>query len=237
MTARGVAERLAGVRDRIAAAGAKPGDVTVVAVTKGHGAAAALAALDAGLLDVGENYAADLNATVAALTGAVPATPLGGPLGPGGGQPARFHFLGRVQRNKVKGIAGVVDLWQGVDRSAAGREIARRSPGVAVLVQVNLSGEPQKNGCRPDELAPLVDELAGMGLEVRGLMGVGPAGRPEDARPGFRTLVALADRLGLAERSIGMTDDFEVAVAEGATMIRLGRALFGPRNGAYDLRR
>ena len=217
----GVAERLATVRDCITAAGGAPDDVTVVAVTKGHGPAAALAAVEAGLTDIGENYAADLAATAAAL----------------GGQSVACHFLGRVQRNKVRAIADVVHLWQGVDRAAAGREIATRCPAAAVLVQINLSGEAAKNGCHPDEVAPLVDELLGLGLRVRGLMGVAPAGRPEDARPGFRSLVATADRLGLPERSIGMTDDFEVAVAEGATMIRLGRRLFGPRNGADDLRR
>ncbi len=218
-----MAARLADLRARIAAAGADPVDVTVVAVSKGHGGGAAVAALDAGLTDVGENYAADLVATAAAVATR--------------GRRARFHFLGRVQRNKVKSLADVVDLWQGVDRRAAGQEIARRRPGAAVLVQVNLSGEPAKNGCRFDETAALVDDLREMGLDVRGLMGVGPAGHPEDARPGFRALVARAERLGLPERSIGMTDDFEVAVAEGATMIRVGTGLFGPRNGADNLQR
>jgi len=237
-----VADRLAAVRDRITAAGGDVADVTVVAVTKGHGPSAAAAALAAGLVDVGENYAADLATTAADLLRT-------------GGTTPRFHFLGRVQRNKVRSIAGLVDLWQGVDRLAAGREIAKRHPGASVLVQLDISGEPTKNGCRPDEAELLVDQLVGIGLDVRGLMAVGPAGPPERARPGFRDLVALADRLGLPERSIGMTGDVEVAVAEGATMIRVGRGLFGPRrlvgpqghfgphshvgprNGADDLRR
>jgi uncharacterized pyridoxal phosphate-containing UPF0001 family protein len=130
-----------------------------------------------------------------------------------------------------------VHLWQGVDRLAAGQEIARRRPGASVLVQLNVSGEPAKNGCPPGDTARLVDELTELGLAVRGLMAVGPHGPPEDARAGFRDLVALAERLGLPERSIGMSDDLEVAVGEGSTMIRVGRALFGPRNGADDLRR
>ena len=79
--------------------------------------------------------------------------------------------------------------------------------------------------------------MGGMGLDVRGVMAVGPAGPPEEARPGFRRLVALADQLGLRERSMGMTDDLEVAVQEGTTMVRVGRALFGPRPGRADLRR
>ncbi len=219
-----VADRLAGVRDRISAAGGGVSDVTVVAVTKGHGPAAAAAALEAGLTDVGENYAAELVTTAGTLLAA-------------GGPKPRLHFLGHVQRNKVRTIADLVHLWQGVDRLAAGQEIARRHPGASVLVQLDISGEAAKNGCRPTEAAQLVDELVDIGLRVGGFMAVGPTGPPEDARPGFRRLVALADRLGLPVRSIGMTDDLEVAVAEGATMIRVGRGLFGPRNGADDLRR
>ncbi|MDQ6796582.1 MAG: alanine racemase [Actinomycetota bacterium] len=219
-----VADRLSVIRDRIRAAGGALTDVTVVAVTKGHGPSAAAAALDAGLVDVGENYAAELvaNAETLAETGR---------------RAPRFHFLGHVQRNKVRSIAGLVGLWQGVDRLAAGREIARRHPGASVLVQLDISGEAAKHGCRPDEAERLVAELVDLGLDVRGLMAVGPTGPPEDARPGFRQVVTLADTLDLPERSIGMTGDLEVAVGEGATMIRVGRGLFGPRNGADDLRR
>lgn len=218
-----VAERLAAVRDRIAAAGAVPADVTVVAVTKGHGPDAVAAARDAGLHDLGENYAGELVAKHEAA---------------GQGHPApRWHFLGHVQRNKVRILAGVVHLWQGVDRLAAGTEIAARAPGARVLVQVNVSGEPAKNGCGPDDARALVDDLRALGLQVGGLMAMGPAGPPERARPGFRRLVALADELGLPERSMGMSDDLDVAVQEGATMVRIGRALFGPRSPAPDLRR
>lgn len=217
-----VAERLAAVRDRIAAAGAVAGDVTVVAVTKGHGLEAVAAARAAGLADLGENYAGELLSKHQAA---------------GGSDGPRWHFLGHVQRNKVKAIAGAVHLWQGVDRLAAGREIAARAPGAAVLVQVNVSGEAAKNGCPPDDTRALVDELRRLDLRVEGLMAMGPAGPPEDARPGFRRLVALAGELGLPERSMGMSDDLEVAVQEGATMVRVGRALFGPRSPAPDLRR
>jgi uncharacterized pyridoxal phosphate-containing UPF0001 family protein len=139
-------------------------------------------------------------------------------------------------------LADAVDLWQAVDRLAAGREIARRAPGAQVLVQVNVSGEPQKHGCAVEGAPALVDDLAALGLDVRGLMAIGPTGPPEQARPGFRTVVALADRLGLPVRSVGMSDDLEVGVAEGATMVRVGRALFGPRDvgprhGGPDTRR
>lgn len=211
-----VVENLEALRARIADAGGAPGEVTIVAVTKGFGADAVEAAMDAGLTDVGENYAQELEAKAAALPAASAAR-------------GRWHFLGHVQRNKVGRLCPHVRLWQSVDRAAAGREIATKAPNAAVLVQVNVSGEGAKNGCRFEDAAALVDALATMGLDVRGLMAVGPAGPPELARPGFRRLTELADRLGLPERSMGMTDDLEIAVQEGTTMVRVGRALFGER--------
>ncbi len=216
-----VATRLAVVRERIARAG---GDdtVRVVAVTKGFGAAAVEAALAAGVADIGENYADELLAKRAEA---------------GQAADGRWHFLGRVQRNKVRRLAPAVHLWQAVDRVAAGEEIARWAPGAHVLVQVNVAGEPQKHGCTLEGAPPLVEQLRGLGLDVVGLMAVGPAGVPEDARTAFRAVAGIADRLHLEERSMGMTDDLEIAVEEGATMIRVGRALFGPRTLASDLRR
>ncbi|MGZ4692814.1 MAG: YggS family pyridoxal phosphate-dependent enzyme [Acidimicrobiales bacterium] len=212
-----VAERVAAVRGRIAAAGGGPG-VELLAVTKGFGIDAITAAHHAGLDAVGENYAQELLDKVAALD----------QLGDRSAIPA-WHFIGRLQRNKVRQIAPVVALWQTVDREQLAAEIARRAPGAAVLVQLNLSGEPQKGGCPPEEAEQLVARAVELGLDVRGLMGVAPAGEPEAARPGFRRLVALADRLGLAVRSIGMSADLEVAVQEGSTMVRVGRDLFGER--------
>jgi PLP dependent protein len=218
----GVADRLAAVRARIEAAGRRPDDVVVVAVTKGFGVQAVAAANAAGIVDVGENYAQEL----AAKVGEAPP-----------GTDRRWHFLGRVQRNKVRSIAAAVHLWQGVDRLAAGEEIARRAPGAKVLVQVRIAGDDGRNGCDPDGVPELVERLDGLGLDVRGLMAVGPAGPPELARPGFRKVSALADRLGLRERSMGMTDDLGVAVEEGSTMVRVGRGLFGARPGAPAMRR
>ncbi len=215
-----VVARLAEVRRRIAGAGGDASSITVVAVTKGFGIEAVTAATGAGLWDIGENYAQELVAKAAEV-----------PAGP------RWHFLGPVQRNKVAGLAPHVALWQALDRPAAGDAIARRAPGSRVLVQVNVSGEAAKAGCSPEDAPGLVDALRRMDLDVAGLMAVGATGTPEESRPGFRKLAALARQLELAELSMGMSGDLEIAVQEGSTMVRIGRSLFGPRPGTPRLRR
>ena len=209
-TASDVAARLAGLRRRIEEAGVDPDAVTVVGVTKGFDASAVHAAVGAGLVDLGESYAQEMVEKV-------------------GAEPdVRWHWVGRLQRNKVRQVAADVALWHSVDRIELGAEIARRAPCAAVLVQVNTSGEGTKGGCAPVEAAWLVDDLRAEGLDVRGLMTVAQRG-PEGAAACFRALRTLADDLGLQERSMGMSDDIEAAVAEGATLVRVGTALFGPR--------
>jgi pyridoxal phosphate enzyme (YggS family) len=203
------------VRQRIADAGGDPQAITLVAVTKGFGPEVALAAAGAGLLDLGENYAQELVAKAPVLADA--------------GHQVRWHAIGRLQRNKVRSLASVVSLWQTVDRIDLGLEIARRAPGAAVLVQVNVSDEPQKGGCAPADATELVGRLADAGLDVQGLMTVGRTGTPQEASGGFELLSRLADRLALPVRSMGMSGDLEVAVAAGSTMVRVGGALFGPR--------
>ncbi len=208
-----VARRLGLVRDRIEGAGGDPDAITVVAVTKGFGADAVAAAVAAGLDEVGENYAQDLLGKV----GAVSPEP-------------RWHFIGRLQRNKVRAVAHVVDLWQTIDRAELAREVARRAAGAEVLLQVNATAEPGKGGCPAAGVPGLVQTCLDLGLTVKGLMVVGPTeGGPEAARPAFRLVRTVADDLGLPVRSMGMTGDLEVAVAEGSTMLRLGTALFGDR--------
>jgi pyridoxal phosphate enzyme (YggS family) len=209
-----VAARAAGLRSRIDDL-ADGRAVRILAVTKGFGPDAVDAALAAGLQAVGENYAQELIAKAELLAAR--------------GVHPTWHFLGRLQRNKVRHLAALVSVWESLDRVELVDEVARRAPGAAVLVQANLSGEPRKGGAPLGEVAALVARAQASGLEVRGLMGVGPAGAPELARPGFRDLVSLADDLGLAERSIGMSADLEVALSEGATEVRVGTALFGPR--------
>lgn len=213
MTTTPVAARVAEVRDRIAAAAARagrdPGAITLVAATKTVDVARVQQVVDAGVVDVGENRAQELLAKTAV-------------------QGARWHFLGQLQRNKVRQLAPWVGCWQSVDRPELGAEIARRAPGARVLVEVNVGEEPQKGGCAPAAVPTLVDALRADGLDVAGLMTVPPHG--DDPRRWFAQLREHAAALGLAELSMGMTDDFELAVEEGATMVRVGRALFGTRS-------
>jgi uncharacterized pyridoxal phosphate-containing UPF0001 family protein len=214
LTASDVSERVAGLRERVERAGGDWRAITLVAVTKEHDWAPA-AACAAGLSDLAENRIERIRDHADAGDDAL--------------HGARWHLVGEIQRRKVRRDAALVHLWQTVDRVEEGREVASAVPGAKVLVQLNLTGEPQKQGCSVDDAPPLVEALQALELDVQGLMGIGPAGDPEGARPGFRKLVAMADDLGLPVRSIGMSDDLEVAVQEGSTMVRIGRALFGPR--------
>jgi pyridoxal phosphate enzyme (YggS family) len=138
-----------------------------------------------------------------------------------------WHFLGRLQRNKVRSLAGKVTWWQSVDREALGVAIARHVPGAQVLVEVNLALEPQKGGCAPTDAPALADALRRLGLRVEGLMTIPPAG--DDPHRWFAALRELGGDLGVHHLSMGMTDDYEIAVQEGATMVRIGRGIFGPR--------
>lgn len=208
-----VASRLDALRARIA--GMTDREVRVVAVTKAHPVEVAAAALAAGCVDLGESYAQELVPKAAALVDVEP--------------PPRWHFIGRLQTNKVRSLAGVVHLWQSVDRASLAAEIARRAPGSSVLVQLDLAGLPDRGGCPPAAAPDLVRRCAELGLSVRGLMGVGPPGPPEAARPGFRLLRSMADDLGLPECSMGMSADLDVAVQEGSTIVRVGSALVGSR--------
>ncbi|MFM8303880.1 MAG: YggS family pyridoxal phosphate-dependent enzyme [Actinomycetota bacterium] len=217
-----LAGRWAEVRWRVAEAaeraGRDPAAVRIVAATKTVPVERLRPLLDVGCTDLGENRAQELVAKAPTLAGA-PGEP-----------PARvptWHFIGPVQRNKVKALAPWVRYWHTLDRPALAEAIATHAPAATVLVQVNLAREPQKAGCDPDEVAGLVAAAERAGLTVVGLMTVPPLGA--DPRPWFADLAARADALGLPERSMGMSEDFEVAVEEGATMIRVGRVLLGDR--------
>lgn len=214
-----VTARLAEIRERVVAAGSSPEAVQIIAVTKTFPIEFHRVAMQAGLMDLGENYAQELVAKDELLSEEQ---------GRGELQP-RWHFIGGLQRNKVKLLAGRIDLWHTVDRPALLTEIAKRDQGARILIQVNTTGEDQKSGCDPAQTKELVDVGREAGLEVLGLMTVGPTGGG-DPRRSFEWLQELSVACEVPELSMGMTADYEQAVACGSTMIRVGSALFGPRN-------
>lgn len=211
-----VAERLAEVRERITRAGGER--VSVVAVTKTFGADSVAAACAAGCEGVGESYAQELVAKFRLVTG-----------------PVELHFIGRLQSNKVRSIAPFVRVYETIDRESLATEVARRAPGARVLVQVITPDEAGhldrgKGGCSLAEAPALVERCAALGLVPLGAMTVGPTAGPSHVtRTGFARVRRLVDSLGLSVCSMGMSDDFEIAVAEGSTQVRVGSALFGAR--------
>lgn len=217
-----VAERLASVRARIeaavAAAGREPGSVRLVAVSKRHPPEAIREAHAAGQRIFGESYAQELEAKAAALADL----------------DLEWRFIGHLQRNKAKVVVGAGAGVDSVDSRRLASALHKRASGegavLGVRIQVNVAGEAQKSGVDPAELDSLVAHVGGLdALRLEGLMTIPPAGDPEDARPHFRALVAHAARHGLPVRSMGMSSDLEVAIEEGATEVRVGTAIFGPR--------
>jgi len=231
-----VGARVAEARERIAGAGGDPLRVRIVAVTKGFGPDEVAAGFAAGLRDFGENYADELVSKWGTS-----------------GRTARWHFLGAVQRNKVGRLVGLVDCWQAVARVVEGEAIMRHwsditsgtagaaggylastgaegSPGPpSVFVEVDTTGLAGRGGCAPGQVPGVVEGLLEIGCRVDGLMTVAPLGEARLARAAFDQIARLGGELGLAELSMGMSGDLEQAVAAGATMVRLGTCLFGPR--------
>ncbi|MFL5434957.1 MAG: YggS family pyridoxal phosphate-dependent enzyme [Myxococcales bacterium] len=216
----GIADNLRGVRERIdrACERAKrdPASVTLVAVSKVQPIEAIREALEAGQRDFGENYAQELREKADAIGAAV-----------------NWHFLGALQTNKVKMIVGRVALLHTCDRPSLAQELNKRAASLGivqrVLVEVNLAREPQKGGIAPADLPSFVGTLRNLpSLRCEGLMCIPPA--EEEARLHFRRLRELRDELGvLPELSMGMSADYETAIEEGATIVRVGTAIFGER--------
>jgi pyridoxal phosphate enzyme (YggS family) len=215
MSADTVATALERVQERVGEAarraGRDPAEITVVGVSKTVPAERVADGLAAGLRDLGENRAQELLPKARALADLHP----------------RWHFVGRLQRNKVAGLAPWVGVWHSIDRADLVASVAQHAPGARVFVQVNLAGKPAQGGCRPGVADALVDHCTSAGLDVRGLMTIAPQGG--EPRQWFAALRELATTLRLRELSMGMTEDFEDAIAEGATVIRVGRAIFGER--------
>lgn len=210
------------VRERVARAAERAGrraeDVLLVGVSKTVDVARIRAAVAAGLTALGENRVQEARDKIAEL-----------------GRPAQWHLVGHLQTNKVRDALELFDVIHSVDRIDLARELDRRARAkgrtIDAFVQVNVGGELSKGGWPPEAVETAVGAISALaGLKLRGLMTIPPAvERPEDARAWFRTLRKLAERHGLPELSMGMSADFEVAVEEGATMVRVGTAVFGPR--------
>ncbi|HPQ70279.1 MAG TPA: YggS family pyridoxal phosphate-dependent enzyme [bacterium] len=223
-----IAESLREIQERIReaciAAGRDPAEVTLVAVSKLHPPAAIDEARRAGQVDFGENYVQEVREKVPVLPDTI-----------------KWHYIGSLQRNKVKYLAPWVHMIHTVDSLRLAQEIDHRAAEhgrvIPVLLQVNVAREGVKSGCAPEEARGLAEQIARLEhLELRGLMTMPPFWPAERVRPFFAGLRELRDRLrvdlGLAlpELSMGMTADFEVAIAEGATLVRIGTAIFGSRN-------
>jgi hypothetical protein len=215
------------IRRRCASSGRDPADVTLVVVAKTYSSGMIREALGAGARDIGENYVQELVAKRSELEG----------------EEVRWHFVGHLQRNKVRHIVPWIHLIHAVDDASLAAEIDRRaeqaSRTIDVLVEVNTTGESSKYGVPPEGVAGLVRSLGGFrNIRVAGLMTMGPMARdPERSRPMFRRLRELRDEMNtlgqdnvlMRHLSMGMTGDFEVAIEEGATLVRIGTAIFGAR--------
>ncbi|MCC6558623.1 MAG: YggS family pyridoxal phosphate-dependent enzyme [Polyangiaceae bacterium] len=224
----GVAARLEAVRGRVAAAaeraGRAPGEVRLLAVSKGQPAEAIRAAHAAGQRMFGENYAQELERKAEGLAELAD---------------LEWHFIGRLQRNKAKVVARAARVVHSVDREDLAIELDRRAGALgralSVLVEVNVGDEASKGGCAPGDVGRVLEAIARCkGLRAVGLMTITPfLDDPEQVRPFFAALRELRERHGgaaaLPELSMGMSHDFEAAIAEGATIVRVGTAIFGPR--------
>ena len=207
-----VAANVTRLRERIASSGRDPSTIRVVAVTKTFSVNEVRAAYEVGLRDIGENYVEEL-CEKRSLTAALD---------------LRWHFLGALQTNKIARVVGCADVLSGVSRIREVDVIAQRSPGHTIDVQVDFTGQGQRNGAPPSDVPDLVSHARARSLDVRGLMVVAPHGE-HATREAFQRTRELADELGVVERSMGMSDDIEIACELGTTEVRIGRALFGPR--------
>ncbi len=192
------------------------GRTRLLPVTKAFPASFVKAIRSTGLTEIAENYAQELLLkSEESLAGGV--------------VDISWHMIGGLQRNKVRRLVDVVTVWQTVDRVELIDEIAKRSPGALVLLQVDGTGLPERGGCAMDSAEALVSYGVSKGLDVRGLMTVGLPGDNKMTQRIFQQVADLAEKLGLLEISMGMSGDFKIAVDCGSTIVRVGQALFGSR--------
>lgn len=213
-------ERVAAVEERIARAAARRArrreEITLVAVSKLFPAAVILQGYQLGLRDFGENYVQEFERKAAEVAGL---------------EQSRFHLIGHLQSNKAKHASELFQVIETVDSAKLARRLDSFGRKLDVFIEVKLSPEETKAGAAPEEVPAVIEAIRGCAnLRLRGLMAMPPwSDEPEPSRPYFARLRELAERHGLRELSMGMSHDFEVAIEEGATHIRLGTALFGPR--------
>jgi len=213
-------EKLDEVEDRIARAAARSGrrrsDVTLLAVTKKFPPAVIAEAYDLGLREFGENYVQEFESKRADLAQCTE---------------ARYHLIGHLQSNKAKKAAGIFQVIQTVDTPKLARRLNDEGRKLDIMIEVKLSNELAKSGAAPCDLNPLIEAIRNSpNLRLLGLMTMPPwSDDPEQSRPYFARLCGLAEQHGLKQLSMGMSHDLEVAIEEGATMVRIGTALFGPR--------
>jgi len=210
------------VRERVAKAAERAGrrasDVLLIGVSKTVEVSRIRQAIEAGVSALGENRVQEAKEKVAEI-----------------GRPVPWHLIGHLQTNKVRDALELFDVIHSLDRLDLARELHKRAQArgrtVDALVEVNVAGEASKGGVSPDRLGALLDAVAALSaVKVRGLMAIPPeAKEPDDSRVWFRALRKLGERYGFSELSMGMSGDFEVAIEEGATLVRVGTAIFGPR--------
>lgn len=217
-------QSLTAVQNRIAdaakRAGRKPSDITLVAVTKTHSPEEINEAIACGVTDIGENKVQEILSKYDAVTTGV-----------------RWHLIGHLQTNKVKSVVDKICMIHSVDSLHLAEEIDKRCKAIGktmdILIQVNAAGEEQKSGVSPKEVLPLYNEVSKFeNLKVRGLMQIAPeTDNPESIRKYFKEVKEIYDSIpGLDVLSMGMSGDYEIAIEEGATMVRIGTAIFGERN-------
>ncbi|HEV7570936.1 MAG TPA: YggS family pyridoxal phosphate-dependent enzyme [Thermoanaerobaculia bacterium] len=216
-----IRENAAEVEGRIARACERAGrsrdDVTLVAVSKTFPASFVDEAIEAGITEVGENRVQEARDKKPLVRGS-----------------ARWHLIGHLQTNKSKDAVKLFDVIQAVDSLDLAEKLARAADNqgkrLEVMLQVNIGDEPQKSGIARSDVESIAKQAAALApLHVIGLMAIPPIGTPEESRPYFRELRSMRDALGLRHLSMGMSEDFETAIAEGSTMVRVGRAIFGTR--------
>ncbi len=216
-----IRENLVSVEERIARACARAGrtrgEVTLVAVSKTFPASFIDEAIDAGIIEVGENRVQEAREKKPLVRGA-----------------ARWHLIGHLQTNKAKDAVKLFDVIQAVDSIDLAEKLARAAEAHGkrqdVMLQVNIGDEPQKSGIKRAEVEAVVRQATALAsLRVLGLMAIHPIGTPDASRPYFRELRSMRDALGLEHLSMGMSEDFEAAIEEGSTIVRVGRAIFGSR--------